>query len=96
MAFKFHYKNLEEIKNECTDRSLDIGFKPDYQILGERLTLGVQTIPNRLVVQPMEGFDAVHQGEPGELTFRRYLRYAIGGAGVIWFEAVAVLARRTS
>ncbi|NLM20706.1 MAG: flavin oxidoreductase/NADH oxidase [Peptococcaceae bacterium] len=96
MAFKFHYKNLEEIKNECTDRSLDIGFKPDYQILGERLTLGVQTIPNRLVVQPMEGFDAVHQGEPGELTFRRYLRYAIGGAGVIWFEAVAVLAEGRS
>src|SRR5690554_6668600 len=68
-----------------------MGFSTNYRGLGKSLALGKRSIPNRLVVQPMEGFDGVNQGEPGELTFRRYLRYAKGGAGVIWFEATAIL-----
>ena len=39
----------------------------------------------------MEGFDAAPDGSPQELTFRRYRRYAAGGAGLIWFEATAIL-----
>ncbi|MDR1478487.1 MAG: hypothetical protein LBJ00_06045 [Planctomycetaceae bacterium] len=48
------------------------------------------TLPNRFVVQPMEGFDSGQNGEPTELGFRRYERFASGGAGLIWFEATAV------
>lgn len=44
----------------------------------------------------MEGFDASESGTPQELTFRRYRRYALGGAGLIWFEATAVLAEARS
>jgi len=40
----------------------------------------------------MEGFDADPDGAPGELAVRRYKRYAEGGAGIIWFEATAVVA----
>jgi 2,4-dienoyl-CoA reductase-like NADH-dependent reductase (Old Yellow Enzyme family) len=40
----------------------------------------------------MEGFDAEVDGAPSDLTFRRYGRYASGGAGTIWFEATAVVA----
>ena len=29
-------------------------------------------------------------GRPGELTWRRYERFARGGAKLIWFEATAV------
>ncbi|NVM45426.1 MAG: flavin oxidoreductase/NADH oxidase [Candidatus Lokiarchaeota archaeon] len=47
-------------------------------------------IPNRLSIQPMEGFDAKLNGSPSELTYRRYTRYAKGGAGLIWFEATAI------
>jgi 2,4-dienoyl-CoA reductase (NADPH2) len=91
VSFKFRYRSPEETAQAATTLGLSMGFSTDYQRLGEGLTLGQRTIPNRLVVQPMEGFDGVNQGEPGELTFRRYLRYAKGGAGIIWFEATAIL-----
>ena len=38
----------------------------------------------------MEGCDGELDGSPGELTFRRYHRFASGGAKVIWGEACAV------
>lgn len=50
---------------------------------------GIKTF-NRIVIQPMEGCDGTEDGGIGELTRRRYLRFAESGAGVIWFEAVAV------
>jgi len=40
----------------------------------------------------MEGCDSTPCGTPGELSFRRYRRFAEGGAGLIWVEAVAVVA----
>ncbi|MBD3343594.1 MAG: flavin oxidoreductase/NADH oxidase, partial [Chitinivibrionales bacterium] len=43
------------------------------------------------VAHPMEGFDSETDGSPGELSFRRYIRYARGGFGLIWAEATAVL-----
>jgi len=39
----------------------------------------------------MEGADGTFDGTPDELTFRRYRRFAEGGAGLIWIEAVAVV-----
>lgn len=47
-------------------------------------------IKNRIVLQPMEGCDGTEDGAIGELTRRRYLRFAKSGAGIIWFEATAV------
>ena len=38
----------------------------------------------------MEGCDGTYGGEPGDLTIRRYRRFASGGAGLLWFEATAV------
>lgn len=49
-------------------------------------------IPNRVLFQPMEGCDGTENGAIGELTKRRYLRFAQSGAGIIWFEATAVCA----
>ena len=45
---------------------------------------------NRVLFQPMEGCDGTADGAVGELTRRRYLRFAEGAPGVIWFEATAV------
>lgn len=45
---------------------------------------------NRIVIQPMEGCDGNLDGSISDLTRRRYMRFAKSGAGVIWFEAVAV------
>ena len=38
----------------------------------------------------MEGCDGTSDGNIGELTERRYMRFAESGAGIIWFEATAV------
>ena len=39
----------------------------------------------------MEGYDSENDGSPSELSKRRYLRYAEGGSGIIWYEAVSVM-----
>ena len=49
-----------------------------------------KTIPNRLCVQPMEGADGTRCGAPDELAIRRYDRFSRSGAGLLWFEAVAI------
>lgn len=46
---------------------------------------------NRWAIQPMEGWDALEDGSPGELTLRRWKRFGLSGAQLIWGgEAVAV------
>ena len=59
--------------------------------LNEPLKIGNHILANRLACQAMEGCDGTVSGEPDELTVRRYDRFANGGAGLIWFEATAVL-----
>ena len=49
-------------------------------------------IQNRIVFHPMEGCDGTADGAVDELTYRRYIRFAKSGAGIIWFEATAVTA----
>ena len=48
------------------------------------------TIPNRVVLQPMEGCDCNTDGSPSQLTIEKYHRAARSHAGLIWFEANAV------
>jgi NADPH2 dehydrogenase len=48
-------------------------------------------IGNRIVVQPMEGWDGTSDGNPTENTIRRWRRFGRSGAKLIWGgEAVAV------
>ena len=63
----------------------------DTTVLAAPLQIGKHTVPNRLACQAMEGCDGTATGEPDELTVRRYDRFATGGAGLIWFEATAVM-----
>ena len=59
-------------------------------LINEKLKLKNTIIPNRVVIQPMEGCDGTENGGISELTRRRYMRFAASGAGIIWFEATAV------
>lgn len=59
-------------------------------IISSKIEFNKKEAQNRIVVQPMEGCDGTANGGIGELTYRRYMRFAESGAGVIWFEAVAV------
>lgn len=70
---------------------LSIPLAEDISLLSDSCTVGDKKIPNRLAAQPMEGCDGTADGKPGELTLRRYRRFAEGGAGLIWFEATAVV-----
>ncbi len=88
---RFHLKDLVLLRAELARLGLTLPIDEDLSILGERVEIGSLATPNRFAVQPMEGFDSTSDGSPGELSFRRYTRYARGGSGLIWFEATAVL-----
>ncbi|HLV10604.1 MAG TPA: NADH:flavin oxidoreductase, partial [Halanaerobiales bacterium] len=87
---RFIYKTLEELKSDIEKWNLDCPIDEEPGILQEEIKLRDKVIPNRFAIHPMEGADANLDGTPGELTLRRYQRYANGGAGLIWFEATAV------
>ena len=67
-----------------------LGWSDDLTKLGMPVKGKNFTLKNALAVQPMEGCDGTGDGAPGELTYRRYQRYARGGAGLIWAEAISV------
>ena len=85
----------DELQDKLDKLGCTLPMSDDLSVLSEPLTFGrtkTFTLPNRFVVQPMEGFDSGPEGVPSELAFRRYERFASGGAGMIWFEATAVCA----
>ena len=59
-------------------------------MLGTPIDIYGRKINNRILFQPMEGCDGTADGAVDELTYRRYMRFAEGAPGVIWFEATAV------
>ncbi len=88
---RFNYTKLEDVIKDAESNNLKIHFSKDLGVLRKPVRINNLTIPNSLAVNPMEGCDGELDGSPGELTKRRYERFAKGGAGLIWFEAVAVV-----
>ena len=64
--------------------------KTSKGVLATPLTVGTKIVPNRVVLQPMEGCDCHEDGSPSALTVAKYMRAAKSGAGLIWLEATAV------
>lgn len=92
MSFeRFHYHSLEELKAKAAELGIALPLSPDFSVLNTPVSFGSHTVHNRIAIQPMEGCDGTFAGEPDELTTRRYLRFAESGAGLIWFEATAVV-----
>lgn len=59
--------------------------------LGQPLRAGSLTIGNRFTIHPMEGWDGTAEGQPSDLTRRRWHNFGLSGADLIWGgEAVAV------
>jgi NADPH2 dehydrogenase len=90
MARYFKYKSIADLEAENTRLGTDLRFADDLSPLFRPLTIGSRTVGNRWCIHPMEGCDGELDGRPGELTFRRYLRFGAGGAKMIWGEACAV------
>lgn len=90
MHERFKYKTKDDLQRKAKDLGFDLPFSDDIAPLLQPFQLPGFSVANRFVVQPMEGYDSENDGSPSDLSKRRYLRYASGGSGIIWFEAVSV------
>jgi len=86
----FRLKSLEELESKSKSLGAEMPLSHNIKLLTNKVVVGDKIIPNSMAIHPMEGCDGTRTGEPGELTFRRYRRFACSGAGLIWFEACAV------
>ncbi|HUS44766.1 MAG TPA: hypothetical protein VM219_01845, partial [Phycisphaerae bacterium] len=83
--------NLQGLRELAAQWHVDLQGDEDVSILGRPAAVGGLTAPNAMAIHPMEGCDGDSLGRPGDLTVRRYDRFAAGGAGLIWVEAIAVV-----
>jgi 2,4-dienoyl-CoA reductase-like NADH-dependent reductase (Old Yellow Enzyme family) len=64
---------------------------PGRSPLARPIPLHGAVVGNRFCILPMEGWDGTRDGEPSELTIRRWQHFGTSGAKLIWGgEAVAV------
>ena len=82
---------LDALRQKIEALGVELPLSQRLERLGTPLAVDHFTLRNRLAIQPMEGCDGTADGEPGELTLRRYERFARGGAGLLWFEATAIV-----
>ncbi len=92
---RFTYKSLAEIEQAARELGCEsVAFEPDVarvrEVLARPVAVGAFRVGNSICIHPMEGCDGDLDGRPGELTWRRYGRFARGGAKLVWFEATAV------
>lgn len=88
---KFNFQNREELLSKIKQLQINLPLAQDTKILGTQIQVGIKTAPNRIAILPMEGCDSLPDGSPSELVERRYTRFAAGGAGLLWWEACAVV-----
>ena len=83
---------MKKFQAQICEKSFNIPYSENLDILKMPLKIcdGVFT-SNRIAIQPMEGCDGTYGGAVDELTHRRYMRFAASGAGIIWFEATAIV-----
>lgn len=91
----FTYKTLSELRQAAEEQGArHVQFEDDPEqvkdLLARKVRVGGLTVGNSLAIHPMEGCDSTPDGRPDELTWRRYERFARGGAKLIWFEATAI------
>ncbi|MFO7637328.1 MAG: FAD-dependent oxidoreductase [Clostridia bacterium] len=85
--------NVMEFKKALESLRVEIPYREtvEKEAFREPIRVGSKDILNRFCIQPMEGCDGDARGNPSELTYRKYRRFAQGGAGMIWVEATAVV-----
>lgn len=83
--------NKEDFDALCQACACTLPYADDFSVLASPAEVGGKGVANRIVYQAMEGCDGTRDGVPDELTMRRYMRFADGGPGIVWFEATAVM-----
>ena len=88
---RFHYKTLEDVKAKAAELGLTLPFAEDTHALATPLAVRNILFPNRMGIAPMEGADSLPDGSPSDYTTQRYVKEAVGGAAIIWFEAISIV-----
>lgn len=88
--FEKAYPTADVLTQQASENLWTLPYQEDVHPLRQPLTLHGKTIPNRLLAQPIEGFDAQADGSPSQRTVRRYQALAAGGSGSLWMESVSV------
>jgi 2,4-dienoyl-CoA reductase-like NADH-dependent reductase (Old Yellow Enzyme family) len=89
-------KTADSLRRHLAAAGADLAFDesllpPAESPLGQPFTKGGVTVGNRFCILPMEGWDGTTDGEPSDLTRRRWRRFGESGAKLIWGgEAAAV------
>ena len=90
-------KTLAEFRDYVRSLGIDIPVSPEIVpapsgVLAQPYKLkDGRTIGNRFCVQPMEGWDCTVDGRPTDSVYRRWRRFGLSGAKLIWGgEAAAV------
>ncbi|MFA5659534.1 MAG: NADH:flavin oxidoreductase [Oscillospiraceae bacterium] len=88
---KFNFKTIDDVNAKIDELKLKIKLDNDFSVFKNKVKVGNKFAPNAFAVLPMEGCDSNSDGSPSELVTRRYERFAGGGAGLLWWEACAVV-----
>ncbi|MDR1061594.1 MAG: NADH:flavin oxidoreductase [Clostridiales bacterium] len=88
---RFGFASAGELLEKAAALGVDFALGDDLAPLAKPVRVGARIAPNSLAALPMEGCDCEPDGSPSELAERRYLRFAGGGAGLLWWEACAVV-----
>jgi len=92
-----HFKTVGSLQQHFQELGLELPLDEkilsaaDRSPLAQTRKVGNFTVGNRWCIHPMEGWDANADGSPSDLTLRRWERFGISGAKLIWGgEAFAV------
>jgi 2,4-dienoyl-CoA reductase-like NADH-dependent reductase (Old Yellow Enzyme family) len=89
-------RTAEQFRAHLASLGVTLPFDADvhaHGALATPLEVFGRTAANRFAVLPMEGWDGTDDGRPTELVERRWRRFGVSGAGLIWGgEAIAVRA----
>lgn len=93
MAYGFPFQTMQDLYDALDGAEFQLPAPGSVETLKKPVQGDGFVLKNPMLIQPMEGCDADATGAPTDWTLRRYRRFAQGGAGVVWVEAISVLAK---
>ena len=64
---RFNLKTLDDLRGDLDALNLELPISGNTGVLGEKVMVGGRELPNRFVIQPMEGVDG-YCSSSGDLT----------------------------
>ncbi|MEG1809934.1 MAG: flavin oxidoreductase/NADH oxidase, partial [Oscillospiraceae bacterium] len=87
---KFDYTDEVLFLKDNDSLCVKLPYSRDTEVLNSPLDRDGVQLKNRILIQPIEGFDALPDGAPSERSAQRYLEFVRGGASALWIESISV------